>query len=163
MEKATRVFKALDIPDYKSLAEYLLTSRVDMYTCHVAEIAIVVTASEEDMSLIESFISDKNLDFVEQTIIAEENAVLENPFSNTDSLRRVINQLIQNQTVANEEHAKAVLDFETQLEQKQKIVEMKERDTNRVRDLWMEEMAKTDRVKKQVEAISVMLSSIFPS
>lgn len=163
MERETKVFKALDFPDYKSLAEYLITSRVDMYTCHVAECVIVVTASEDDMCLIESFISDKALDFVEQSIIADEDAVVENPFASTDSLRRVINQLIQKQTVANEEHTKAVLDFETQLEQKQKIVEMKERDTNRVRDLWMEEMAKTDRVKRQVEAISVMLSSIFPS
>ncbi len=165
-KKEVRIYKALNAESFNSLGAYLLATKSGVYTFHSAELAITLTASMDDINATGCFIDDEGLDFhieVVPTVNSVDMDAIYNPFTSAHTLRDIIDKLLREQELTAEKHNNVIADYCNTCNDLRNAVEAEKQQTENYKNYWLGESRKNDRVKQQVEAISVLIQSIFPS
>ena len=166
METEVRIYKALNADSFNNLGAYLLASGNGSYTFHPAELAITLTASMADINAAGCFIDNEGLDFhieVVPTVTSVDMDAVYNPFASAHTLRGIIKKLLREQELTAEAHNNVIADYCNTCNDLKASIEDEKNQTKKYSDYWLEETRKNDRVKQQVQAISVLINSIFPS
>lgn len=153
--KSPYQYKAANEDSYKSLAAYVSTLPATI-TLHPAILTIV--APEEVAKDIERFIGFNGLDIHISNAYADGDHfrdIVDNETTDASTLREIIYHLLEEKRSMSETH-KGVLDEVTQK------LDFAKEDRDMYRRWYSETSDKADRVKEQVKAIAVLISSIFP-
>lgn len=162
MSTTTYKYRANNDESYNSLAAYAVTLPVTVTLFpQFKTIAISEDASKE----VGEFIDNEALDFiisVAQIETDDINVLLADPTSDTSILRDIA-ESFQEEKKASAELYKRNLDEVT----REKInvideLEKAKKDVVQYSRWWQEEQKKHDRIHKQVDAIAVLLGSIYP-
>lgn len=148
-------YKALNERSYKILAAYATTIPATV-TLHPGLLTIVV--SENAAKEVGQFIDDNGLDFhINQVDIDVDNLrdVIDSETTDADTLRTILYRVMEDKRVMAEVHKSALDDI------------TKECDSAKAaRDLYqkwyMETQDYNDAIKRRVQAIAVLVNSIFP-
>lgn len=134
-------YKALNEDSYNSLAAYASTIPATV-TLHPGLLTIVI--SENATKEVGKFIDDNGLDFHINQIEVDD-----------DTLRKIIYRMIGEKQSMIEAH-------ESVLESITKQCDSAKKDRDMYQKWYYETTEKTDRVKSQIQAIAVLVNSIFP-
>lgn len=144
-------YKALNEGSYNSLANYAVTIPATV-TLHPSLLTIVV--SEDGAKEVGQFIDDNGLSFhINQIEVDDDNLrdVIDSETTDADTLRKIIYRMMSEKQSMIEAHDSIT-----------KQCEFAKKD----RDLYMkwyhESTQGADRVKSQIQAIAVLVNSIFP-
>lgn len=127
-------YKANNGDSYSALAEFVTTIMAQKITLIPSELTIIVEPTKDNsIALVASFVDENALDFH----IAPVEAAPEN-------LTNIISEITEKLNDA--ESSKAAI----------------QNDADRYRKYWLDGSAEINRIKEQVNAIGVLLTSIFP-
>ena len=148
-------YKAMNEDSYNSLAAYAVTTPATV-TLHPGLLTIVI--SGDAANEVGQFIDSEGLDFhINPIEVHDENLgeVIDNETTDADTLRKIIYRLMGQREAMEEQHNNILADITAQRDDAQKS-----RDNY---SKWLsEEAAYSNRVKSQVQAIAVLINSIFP-
>jgi len=148
-------YKALNEDSYNSLAAYASTIPATV-TLHPGLLTIVI--SENATKEVGKFIDDNGLDFhINQIEVDDDNLrdVIDSETTDADTLRKIIYRMIGEKQSMIEAH-------ESVLESITKQCDSAKKDRDMYQKWYHETTEKTDRVKSQIQAIAVLVNSIFP-
>ena len=158
MSATTFKYKATSDETYHSLAAYAVTLSVpvSLFPQHKT-----ITAPEQAADELGDFIDKECLDIIicsSQIDVDDINELLADPTSDTSILRDIA-ESFQAELKASAELYKNNLEKGVNLE---KDLEKTIKDKDAYYKYWMETEKKYDRIHSQIEAISVLMNSIFP-
>ena len=148
-------YKALNEDSYNSLAAYASTIPATV-TLHPGLLTIVI--SENATKEVGKFIDDNGLDFhINQIEVDDDNLrdVIDSETTDADTLRKIIYRMMSEKQSMTEAHKSVLEDITTQYESAKKNQDMYQK-------WYYETTEKADRVKSQIQAIAVLVNSIFP-
>lgn len=148
-------YKAINEASYNSLAAYASTIPATV-TLHPGLLTIVI--SENATKEVGKFIDDNGLDFhINQIEVDDDNLrdVIDSETTDADTLRKIIYRMIGEKQSMIEAH-ESVLDSIT------KQCDSAKKDRDMYQKWYYETTEKTNRVKSQIQAIAVLVNSIFP-
>lgn len=148
-------YKAINEASYNSLAAYASTIPATV-TLHPGLLTIVI--SENATKEVGKFIDDNGLDFhINQIEVDDDNLrdVIDSETTDADTLRKIIYRMIGEKQSMIEAH-------ESVLESITKQCDSAKKDRDMYQKWYYETTEKTDRVKSQIQAIAVLVNSIFP-
>lgn len=148
-------YKALNEDSYNSLAAYASTIPATV-TLHPGLLTIVI--SENATKEVGKFIDDNGLDFhINQIEVDDDNLrdVIDSETTDADTLRKIIYRMMGEKQSMIEAH-------ESVLESITKQCDSAKKDRDMYQKWYYENTEKTDRVKSQIQAIAVLVNSIFP-
>lgn len=148
-------YKAINEASYNSLAAYASTIPATV-TLHPGLLTIVI--SENATKEVGKFIDDNGLDFhINQIEVDDDNLrdVIDSETTDADTLRKIIYRMMGEKQSMIEAH-ESVLDSIT------KQCDSAKKDRDMYQKWYYETTEKTDRVKSQIQAIAVLVNSIFP-
>lgn len=147
-------YKALNEESYNSLAAYAVTTPATV-TLHPGLLTIVITGDEANE--VGKFIDSEGLDFHVNPIEFHDEtlgAVIDCETTDAGTLRKIIYRMMAERTAMEEHHKGIITEITAQRDEAQKS-----RDT--YSRWYTEEAAHSSRVKNQVQAIAVLINSIF--
>lgn len=148
-------YKALNEDSYNSLAAYATTIPATV-TLHPSLHTIVI--SENAAKEVGQFIDENGLDFhINQIEVDDDNLrdVIDCATTDADTLRKIIYRVLEERRAMAEANKSVLDDIAKQCDSAKKDRDMYQR--------WYHETSeKADRVKSQVNAIAVLIDSIFP-
>lgn len=153
--KTSYCYQALNQGSYINLAAYAVTTPATV-TLHPGLLTIVV--SEDASNDLGKFIDDNGLNFLINPIdVHDENRgeVIDNEITDANTLRKIIYRLMEEKQSMAQKH-KNVIDEITEKCDSAKY------DRDMYLKMYSEASRKADRVKNQVQAIAVLVNSIFP-
>lgn len=148
-------YKALNEDSYNSLAAYASTIPATV-TLHPGLLTIVI--SENATKEVGKFIDDNGLDFhINQIEVDDDNLrdVIDSETTDADTLRKIIYRMMGEKQSMIEAH-------ESVLESITKQCDSAKKDRDMYQKWYHEATHGADRVKSQVQAIAVLVNSIFP-
>lgn len=148
-------YKAINEASYNSLAAYASTIPATV-TLHPGLLTIVI--SENATKEVGKFIDDNGLDFhINQIEVDDDNLrdVIDSETTDADTLRKIIYRMIGEKQSMIEAH-------ESVLESITKQCDSAKKDRDMYQKWYYETTEKTNRVKSQIQAIAVLVNSIFP-
>lgn len=148
-------YKAINEASYNSLAAYASTIPATV-TLHPGLLTIVI--SENATKEVGKFIDDNGLDFhINQIEVDDDNLrdVIDSETTDADTLRKIIYRMMGEKQSMIEAH-ESVLDSIT------KQCDSAKKDRDMYQKWYYETTEKTNRVKSQIQAIAVLVNSIFP-
>lgn len=148
-------YKALNEDSYNSLAAYASTIPATV-TLHPGLLTIVI--SENATKEVGKFIDDNGLDFhINQIEVDDDNLrdVIDSETTDADTLRKIIYRMMGEKQSMIEAH-------ESVLESITKQCDSAKQDRDMYQKWYHETAQGADRVKSQVQAIAVLVNSIFP-
>lgn len=148
-------YKAINEASYNSLAAYASTIPATV-TLHPGLLTIVI--SENATKEVGKFIDDNGLDFhINQIEVDDDNLrdVIDSETTDADTLRKIIYRMMGEKQSMIEAH-------ESVLESITKQCDSAKKDRDMYQKWYYETTEKTDRVKSQIQAIAVLVNSIFP-
>lgn len=149
-------YKAINEASYNSLAAYASTIPATV-TLHPGLLTIVI--SENATKEVGKFIDDNGLDFhINQIEVDDDNLrdVIDSETTDADTLREVIRMIMARPA------ADDTADLRAEIKTLTGRKDFLEKDRDMYQKWYREGEAKAGRVRKQVEAISTLLSSIYP-
>lgn len=148
-------YKAINEASYNSLAAYASTIPATV-TLHPGLLTIVI--SENATKEVGKFIDYNGLDFhINQIEVDDDNLrdVIDSETTDADTLRKIIYRMMGEKQSMIEAH-------ESVLESITKQCDSAKKDRDMYQKWYYETTEKTDRVKSQIQAIAVLVNSIFP-
>lgn len=148
-------YKAINEASYNSLAAYASTIPATV-TLHPGFLTIVI--SEDATKEVGEFIDDNGLDFrISQIEVDDDNLrdVIDSETTDADTLRKIIYRMMGEKQSMIEAH-------ESVLESITKQCDSAKKDRDMYQKWYYETCEKTNRVKSQIQAIAVLVNSIFP-
>lgn len=148
-------YKALNEDSYNSLAAFAVTTPATV-TLHPGLLTIVI--SDNSTNEIGEFIDSEGLDFHINPIEVHDETlgyVIDCETTDAGTLRKIIHRMMA-ERIAMEDHNKGIIaEITAQRDEAQKGRDNYSR-------WYSEEAANANRVKSKVQAIAVLLNSIFP-
>lgn len=147
-------YKALNEDSYNSLAAYASTIPATV-TLHPGLLTIVIP--EAAAKEVGQFIDDNGLDFHINQIEADDDNlrdVIDSETTDAGTLRNIIYRMMEEKRAMAESHRSVLDDITKQYESAKESSDMYQRWYSDAQD-------KADRVKSQVQAIAVLVNSIF--
>lgn len=148
-------YKALNEDSYNSLAAYATTIPATV-TLHPGLLTIVI--SENAANEVGQFIDENGLDFhINQIEVNNENLrdVIDSETTDADTLRNIISRLM-------DEHEAITEPLERDLAKVEKERDEAKHDRDMYKRWHSESLQASCRVKSQIQAIAVLVNSIFP-
>lgn len=148
-------YKAIDEDSYNSLAAYAITLPATV-TLHPGFQTIVI--SENATQEVGEFIDSEGLSFHIAPIEVDEDNfgdLIDDPVTDPDTLRVIINQLVQDKAKMAAAHRDALAEITRQKDAAKKEADLYQR-------CFSETNSNANRVREQVEAIAVLINAIFP-
>ncbi len=147
---------------YNSLAAYAVTLPV---TVTLFPQYNTIAISEDAANEVGKFIDDEALDFiikVDQTEVDDIEELLSSPTTDTSILRDIAESFQASMKASAEQYQKDIDNVCAERADAINALESKKKDAENYAKWWDEESAKNRRIRQQVEAIAVLVSSIFP-
>lgn len=148
-------YKAINEDSYNSLAAYAVTIPATV-TLHPGLLTIVISSNATNE--VGEFIDSEGLDFhINPIEVHDENLgeVIDNETTDADTLRKIIYRMMGQREAMEEQHKSILDEITAQRDEAQKGRDNYSR-------WYSEEAAHNNRVKSQVQAIAVLINSIFP-
>lgn len=156
MEHNTSIrYQALNEDSYNSLAAYAITTPATVSL--FPELHIIVI-SESASKEIGEFIDNEGLSFhINPIEVSDENfgAVIDNPTTDSATLRNILYRILQDKSKMASAHQDALAEITKQKEATAKDLDM-------YKKWYYESYGRESRIKEQVNAIAVLMNSIFP-
>lgn len=163
MNQSTAIqYTANNIESYNALAEYAVTLPVAV-TLHPAQRAIVITEDAADE--VGAYIDNEGLDFHINPIVAhDENMmdVVENETTDAGTLRHIIYRMVEQKKQMTEAAAQVQESVTERIGQLERDKQKANDDVDLYRRMYQDKAGELIRVKRQIQAISLLYQSIFP-
>ena len=158
----TYKYKANNEESYNSLAAYVVTMPVTATLFpQLQTIAIAEEASKE----VGEFIDKEALDFIISIADIEAydiHKLLADPTSDTSILRDIAEALLEDKKASAELYKRNIDEVTKERGEAILALENTKKDMANISRWWREEQNKNDRIRKQIDAIAVLMDSIYP-
>ena len=147
---------------YNSLAAYAVTLPV---TVTLFPQYNTIAISEDAAKEVGKFIDDEALDFIikiDQTDVDDIEGLLTSPTTDTSILRDIAESFQATMKASAEQYKKNLDNVCAERADAINALEAKKKESDNYAKWWGEESAKNRRIHQQIDAISVLMESIFP-
>lgn len=168
MEKSTSYrYEALNDKSYQKLSEFAARAAVATTTLYPKHKTVVISATDAELDFIGrtgKFIDDNGLDFhitpIERSGDPIE-AIIADETIDAESLRQLVIEFKEYRDKLVKEHNDRVNDLHSEIDETVKKLNDASRERDQYADLWKVAHTRSSRVREQIEAIAVLMNSIY--